>query len=358
MAESASSNQLEPHERLAFEPNVGKAARALSKLKAGGGKLFILTGAGMSVQSGVPVFRMSDGSMSPDFLKFLGDFNLARRKAGLAEADDWFSFSVPEMFEKATEKEAWAYWRWRILRADVEPSQDYVQLMRIANWFGKGNYFITTSNCDQLHVKAGAPAESLYEIHGTVSKVQCANQCCDDLWPVDARFKERLARETEWVPRCPHCDYALRPNVMIFGDNKLVFTGLDEQESNESSFVRKCHCVVPPDNVGGSGEGEGEGTDDCGRGFESAASADGAVSATQDWAVLEIGAGTVVPSIRMMAQAAGNKSDCFIRVNPSAEECLDVGRRNTRITLANYFPLNCKSEKALAALSDALKLPK
>eukprot|EP00729_Bicosta_minor_P005388 gene5388-4616_t len=183
MAESASSNQLEPHERLAFEPNVGKAARALSKLKAGGGKLFILTGAGMSVQSGVPVFRMSDGSMSPDFLKFLGDFNLARRKAGLAEADDWFSFSVPEMFEKATEKEAWAYWRWRILRADVEPSQDYVQLMRIANWFGKGNYFITTSNCDQLHVKAGAPAESLYEIHGTVSKVQCANQCCDDLWP-------------------------------------------------------------------------------------------------------------------------------------------------------------------------------
>jgi len=35
-------------------------------------------------------------------LKFLGDFNLARRKAGLAEADDWFSFSVPEMFEKVT----------------------------------------------------------------------------------------------------------------------------------------------------------------------------------------------------------------------------------------------------------------
>ena len=65
--------------------------------------------------------------------------------------------------------------------------------MRIANWFGKGNYFITTSNCDQLHVKAGAPAESLYEIHGTVSKVQCANQCCDDLWPVDARYVRRAS---------------------------------------------------------------------------------------------------------------------------------------------------------------------
>ena len=100
---------------------------------------------------------------------------------------------------------------------------------------------------------------------------------------------------------------------VAYQDNKLVFTGLDEQESNESSFVRKCHCVVPPDNVGGSGEGEGEGTDDGGRGFGSAASADGAVSATQDWAVLEIGAGTVVPSIRMMAQVSIIRFLCLAR---------------------------------------------
>lgn len=101
--------------------------------------------------------------------------------------------------------------------------------------------------------------------------------------------------------------------LVAYQDNKLVFTGLDEQESNESSFVRKCHCVVPPDNVGVSGEGEGGGTDDGGRGFGSAASADGAVSATQDWAVLEIGAGTVVPSIRMMAQVSIIRFLCLAR---------------------------------------------
>ena len=59
-----------------------------------GGHLLVLTGAGMSVSSGVPVFRHADGSMSPDFLRFLGDFNTARRRAGLPEADDWFGFSV------------------------------------------------------------------------------------------------------------------------------------------------------------------------------------------------------------------------------------------------------------------------
>ena len=70
------------------------ACAALRRVHAAGGGLFVLTGAGMSVSSGVPVFRAADGSMSPDFLRFLGDFNAARRRAGLPEADDWFSFSV------------------------------------------------------------------------------------------------------------------------------------------------------------------------------------------------------------------------------------------------------------------------
>ena len=43
-----------------------------------GGGLLVMTGAGMSVQSGVPVFRNSDGSMSKDFLRFLVSYNKAR----------------------------------------------------------------------------------------------------------------------------------------------------------------------------------------------------------------------------------------------------------------------------------------
>jgi len=330
-----------PTFNLDFEETISAAAAALLDVKAKGGALFILTGAGMSVQSGVPVFRSSDGSMSADFLKFLDDFNSARRAAGMPEADDWFSFSVPEMFEKATEKEAWAYWRWRILRADVEPSADYQQLMRLATFFGEGNYFITTSNCDQLHVKAGAPAASLHEIHGTVGKVQCANHCTDELWPVDQGFKTRLEHEETWVPRCPHCDYALRPNVMIFGDNKLVSTGIDEQEANEDAFKAK-HALDARRVAGGAAA--------------AAAAAGSAPQALQNWAVLEIGAGVVVPSIRMMGHQAGNRSNCFIRVNPSESECLNVGKA-PRLSAANYFPLASRSEAALAALSDALQLP-
>ena len=312
--------------------------------------------------------------------------------------------------------------------------------MRLATFFGEGNYFITTSNCDQLHVKAGAPAASLHEIHGTVGKVQCANHCTDELWPVDQgyvvqqdmacnessdvyspcscsssptlnhtsmnkttlnvnahphpptsaptptpapherqhsrmhshthlrlhtlyiyRFKTRLEQDETWVPRCPHCDYALRPNVMIFGDNKLVSTGIDEQEANEDAFKAK-HASDARRVAGGAaaaaaGSGGGAGS---------------VPKASQNWAVLEIGAGVVVPSIRMMGHQAGNRSNCFIRVNPSESECLNVGKEASwdgtergdytegkapRLSAANYFPLVSRSEAALAALSDALQLP-
>ena len=95
-----------------------------------GGGLIVMTGAGMSVQSGVPVFRNSDGSMSKDFLRFLAGYNKARAgmleirrpqwlsvlrhllrlfaspiAAGQPTVDDWFGFSVPEMFDKSTAKE-------------------------------------------------------------------------------------------------------------------------------------------------------------------------------------------------------------------------------------------------------------
>ena len=66
--------------------------------------------------------------MGSSFFKssaYLAAFNEARKRAGLAPAADWFDFSVPEMFRAETAKEAWDYWRWRTLRAIVQPATDY-----------------------------------------------------------------------------------------------------------------------------------------------------------------------------------------------------------------------------------------
>lgn len=327
----------------AKEINVTGACAALARAQASGGGLLVLTGAGMSVSSGVPVFRASDGTMSPDFLRFLGDYNTARKSAGLDEADDWFSFSVPEMFKSETAKQAWAYWRWRILRAKVTPGEDYQQLSRLIDFFGAERVFVQTSNCDGLHTSAGVSSEAIYEIHGSLSRVQCSEQCCNEMWPVDDSFVDTLRQNPEYVPMCPKCTEAcLRPNVMIFGDYALVSDELANQKKRLDEFKARFRA---------SSEQQ---------------------SKDLNLVVLEVGAGTVVSSIRSLAESAAAQGQGLVRVNPSEAECAEMESFHGESLLRGgktagegaaggdeaprYWPLAMRSNEALSALCDGLKL--
>jgi NAD-dependent SIR2 family protein deacetylase len=290
------------------------ACKRLQQVQNSGGALLILTGAGMSVASGVPVFRNSDGSMSPEFLQFLQGYNQARRQHNLSEVDDWFDFSVPEMFRTETEIEAWQYWRWRILRARVSPADDYALLNQLSNYFGS-RVFVVTSNCDGLHVRAGTPPHQMQEIHGSLGTLQCSRPCHDTLYPVDEAFIYNLSNpeNPHWVPRCPKCQkHCLRPNVMIFGDDALVYDGLQQQQKRYREF-----CNIYKNN----------------------------------FVALEVGAGTVVPSIRYEAERRGKHGMGLIRINPSSEECEDCD-----VDSAKYFPLVARSKEALEALCKGLRL--
>jgi NAD-dependent SIR2 family protein deacetylase len=299
---------------------ITSACDTIEKVRAGGGGLMILTGAGMSVSSGVPVFRAADGTMSEDFLQFLANFNKARVANGLEEVDDWFGFSRPEMFKMETAKEAWHYWRWRILRAMVTPANDYRQLSRLVDYFGEKKVFVQTSNCDQLHVKAGVNSDYLYEIHGSLARLQCSQPCCEKFWPTNEEFIARLEAEPDWVPMCPECNVAaLRPNVMIFGDGALVYSEIGNQEKRSEAFQEKMK---------------------------------------RNWIVLEVGAGVVIPSIRYGAEKFGQRGHGLIRVNPSQEECNQMESFNANdLKEQKYWPLPLFSANALCRLCDKLELP-
>jgi hypothetical protein len=281
--------------------------------------------------------------MSPDFLRFFQDYNAARTKHGLEPADDWFSFSVPEMFRAETSSEAWAYWRWRALRARVAPGQDYRELARLVAFFGEENTFVQTSNCDQLHAAAGLSSDRLWEIHGSLARLQCSGPCCTELWPADAAFLERLEREPAWVPMCPRCagtprPACLRPNVMIFGDHKLVSGELDAQEERLRAYTSRLVATASVADGGG-----------------------------HNWVVLEVGAGVVVPSIRHDAEALGLLGRGLIRVNPSPAECATMqsvdGLRLMQKAQQSptgprcYWPLPLRSSDALKRICDMLQLP-
>lgn len=88
-----------------------------------------------------------------------------------------------------------------------------------------------------LHLSSGVTDDRLHEIHGSLGYLQCANQCCEELYPADATFHKRLRDEPEWVPRCTACQKScLRPNVMIFQDDKFVDSRLRQQRGNKDAF--------------------------------------------------------------------------------------------------------------------------
>jgi len=301
---------------------VKKAAAAIvNGVKCKTGSLLILTGAGMSVKSGVPIFR-SNKQISPVFVKFLENYNIARKKHGLEEASSWFQFSVPEMFKTETRKEAWDYWRWRVETAyAASPADDYDTLMKIVKLFGQERCFVVTSNCDSMHARAGMDDKRILEIHGALSNVQCAKPCSSKTWPVEIIRKTLDKKE---VPMCTECkDECLRPQVMIFGDGSLVHGRLDEQNDNFERFL--------------------------------------ASHSKGDMVVLEIGAGTVVPSIRNLG-GSFMKEATLIRINPGKEECTDVDDPMMKIlgmkteAPESYCPIQAKSDEALSALGKELGL--
>jgi NAD-dependent SIR2 family protein deacetylase len=173
----------------------------------------------------------------------------------------------------------------------------------------------------------------LQEIHGSLGRLQCSGNgsstarnglpCCNDLIPVDAAFLARMrAAEAAGivdVPMCPKagCGACLRPNVMIFGDYSLVGEHLDAQRDNFERFLARHKTGAQSGN----------------------------------WAVLEIGGGVVVPSIRTNAELYGAVGAGLIRINPSKPECttMETGGGAGPVGL-QYHPLCARSDGALTAI--------
>jgi NAD-dependent deacetylase len=144
------------------------------------------TGAGISVESGIPDFRSPDGLwtiFSPE------------------------EYATIDAFLEDPEK------AWKLYRAigealnGTKPNPAHCALARLE----KSGHLsgLVTQNVDGLHQAAGS--ENVIEIHGDHQHLQCLE--CGKLEKV-----ERAHYTSEQVPRCGACGYALKPNVVLFGE--------------------------------------------------------------------------------------------------------------------------------------------
>jgi len=160
---------------------------AAETIVAAAGEVVVLTGAGISVASGIPAFRGNQG---------------------LWDRFDPQEYAEINSFRRNPEKV------WKMLREmlDVvekaEPTRAHKSLAELAE---KGFLKrIITQNVDGLHQAAGGKCKVI-EFHGTTRNLVCPD--CGWCWP---SFK--LDEVGELLPRCQKCDTIMKPDVVFFGE--------------------------------------------------------------------------------------------------------------------------------------------
>ncbi|CAM3733584.1 SIR2 family NAD-dependent protein deacylase [Deinococcus frigens] len=150
-------------------------------------RVAVLTGAGISAESGIPTFRDAQQGLWARF-----------KPEDLASPDAYFR--DPALVWE------WYAGRYRDVMA-AQPNAGHDLLARLERQ-KEGGYFLATQNVDGLHARAGS--EKLVELHGNLTTARC-DVCSqvDDL-PAPADFTP--------PPVCPRCGGRMRPNIVWFGE--------------------------------------------------------------------------------------------------------------------------------------------
>jgi len=160
----------------------------------------VLTGAGISAESGVPTFR---GAQDGLWAKF-----------------DPYELASPAGFERDPAL-VWRWYRWRReLVAKAEPNPAHRALAKLSSLVPR--LTLVTQNVDGLHQRAGS--RQVIEFHGNLFVTRCIAEGC--VIDVD---------DTAEVPVCPNCGAAARPGVVWFGET------IAEHALNES-FAAAADC--------------------------------------------------------------------------------------------------------------------
>jgi NAD-dependent deacetylase len=145
----------------------------------------VLTGAGISAESGVPTFRDAQTGLWAKF-----------RPEDLA---------TPEAFARDP-KRVWQWYEWRRgLVRQAEPNPGHRALVELARRVAR--FTLVTQNVDGLHQRAGS--RDVIEYHGNLFRDRCS---------AERAVRERAAASLSGLPECASCGAVLRPDVVWFGE--------------------------------------------------------------------------------------------------------------------------------------------
>ena len=160
-------------------------AELVTRLRAAR-RVAVLTGAGISAESGVPTFREA--------------------QTGLWARYNPEELATPDAFRR-NPKLVWEWYAWRQERVrQAEPNPGHLALVEMERRIA--GFTLITQNVDGLHRRAGS--HQVLELHGNLFRAKCL----DEDRPV-----ENWPDSEEIPPRCPRCGALLRPDVVWFGES-------------------------------------------------------------------------------------------------------------------------------------------
>jgi len=155
-------------------------------------RVLVLTGAGVSAESGIPTFRGNGG--------YWRNLNPAK-------------LATPEAFAKDPEL-VWEWYRERRQRIrNAQPNPAHKAIAKLAQHAHE--FLLVTQNVDDLHARAGSSKEKMVQIHGDIFVTRCS-RC--DFSRHDYEHEHEHESEDIDLPRCPRCEGLMRPGVVWFGE--------------------------------------------------------------------------------------------------------------------------------------------
>ena len=247
------------------EDSLINAAKVIKEAKY----LIITAGAGMGVDSGLPDFRGDEG--------FWRAYPIAK-KLGL----NFQALANPKWFD-INPKLAWAFYGHRLnLYRNTTPHEGFKILLDLPQ-----DKFVITSNVDGQFQKAGFSELRVVEVHGSIHYLQCSEPCKQEIWENKEEIEVDMDKfEAKNFPKCKFCSKIARPNILMFSDFSFVEKRVELQFARLEYWLSQIDAKV---------------------------------------AIIEIGAGKAVPTIRHISESLKRKFDAtLIRINPSEADGADI----------------------------------
>lgn len=180
--------------------------KVLQNFAQGSGRITILTGAGISAESGIPTFRGPEGYWTVGSKEYQPQ-----------------EMATYRMFMQ-TPDEVWKWYLHRIsICGEAKPNPGHIALVEMENLF-KNRFTLITQNVDNLHLRAGNSLTNTFQIHGNIFFKRCVNECSLKVYPIPPnlmgkREKSRTLTDTERRSlQCPECGGPTRPHVLWFDE--------------------------------------------------------------------------------------------------------------------------------------------